>query len=85
MHPRIREEVAVPLEPDPERRGDHRLPRDRQAMQRVVEAERETGDEHRRSHFDLVELLDQVSGREGVIKECVRRAGRSATKRTGPR
>jgi len=50
VHPRIRQKVSVSLKPDPERRGDDRLPRDRQSMQRIVKAQRETDDEHRRSH-----------------------------------
>ena len=72
VHPRIGQKVAVALKPDSERRGDDRLPCDRQAMQRVMKAERKSGDQHRGSNFDPVELLQQMIGCEGLKKKGLR-------------
>ena len=63
------------LEAQPERACDRRLPRHRQPVQLVMEAEREAGHQHASADFDLAQVADEVRGREGVVEEPWRQGG----------
>ena len=64
VHPRISQEIALSLKAEAERRGDDRLSYHRQMMPRVVKTQRKTDDQHSRSDFYLIQLLDQMIGRK---------------------
>jgi len=70
-----RQKVSVSLKPDPERRGDDRLPREPAVDAAHRESPAGTDDEHRRSHFNLIELLPRLSGRKCLEKEGRRQSG----------
>src|SRR3977135_1686604 len=70
MHARIRQEISLALEAQAERGGDDRLSSHRQVMQRIVESQRKTDDEDRRTHLDLVEVPDQMIGRKRLQRKC---------------
>jgi hypothetical protein len=63
---RIGQEVALALEPQSERRRDDGLADDRDAMQLVVESQRETQNQHRRADLHRVLRRDQVLRREAL-------------------
>ena len=64
---RVGQEVALALEAQAERRRDHRLPHDREVVQRVVEAEREADDQQRGADLDGIRRGRQVAGRIGAV------------------
>ena len=68
---RVGQKISLTLKPDSKRRGDHRLPDDRQMVHGVVKAQGKSDDQHPRSHFDLIELLHQVRRRERVQRDCL--------------
>ena len=65
VHGGVGQKIALPLKAHAERRGDHRLARHWQVMQAVMEAQWETGDQHRRANFDLLQLRHQMRRRKG--------------------
>src|SRR5882724_2144968 len=72
VHLRVSQEVALSLKAQAERRGDNRLSHHRQMMPGVVKAQRETNDQHSRSHFYLVQLLYQMIGCKRLEEELLR-------------
>src|SRR5262245_36493787 len=72
VHLRVRQEVALSLKAEAERRGGDRLPHHEQMVQCVVKPQREAHDEHSRSDFYFIQLFDQMIGCKGLNKKFLR-------------
>ena len=67
----VRDETALPLETQAECRCQHALPNDRQMVQRIVEPERKTDDQQRRSNRHCIARTRKMIGAE-CLESCPR-------------
>src|SRR5262249_59963812 len=75
VHPRVRQEIALSLKAEAERRGDDRLSHHREMMQYVVKPQWKADDQHSRSDFYFIQLFDQMIGGKGLDKKFLRQRG----------